>query len=205
MNIITQNQENGNIVISDQGGIKLITSSINVHQHPRNKDWLLINDSLIPLEEKGLSIPISNLTINGVKDFNNIEEVKNTFYSSISLNKGGSNRPIDPKENDPYWKVYQDQNTYEKLLLFAEMNVMGSPTINNDRDGKLVTKEYYCQFTSFFIRITLNYYYLINDPTKISHILMSGHTSYVTLPLKAYHYDVNGDITYSYEIFSWQR
>ncbi|SED21719.1 hypothetical protein SAMN04489761_4657 [Tenacibaculum sp. MAR_2009_124] len=203
MNI--QVNENGNFAFIQNNKIKLITSTFNVHQHPRDKEVILFNNSFKSTEEGSLVVKFSDLTINGIKPpIQNIDYVKGVLFTDVPLRP--HTQPTLTRDNDPNYLVFKLQDTYEKLLTFLKANVyQGFPKEYNDSLGKLTKIEYYCEFQTFHVRVTLNYNYLASNPAKVSHILMSGHTEFVNLPLKAYHYDAQGNKTYTYEVFSWQR
>ncbi|CAM1355871.1 hypothetical protein [Tenacibaculum halocynthiae] len=202
-------ETNGNIVISDEIGVQSILPFAFIHRHPRNENAILINDTLnYKSDKEGISVLASRIThINDTKFRGSVSDVLLKVKDTITISGKVESTPkvTDPKESDPYWKVFNDANTYEKLLNFVQLKDSDGGGELKDANGKLQRIEYYCQFTAFFIRVTLSYYYLSTDPTKISHILMSGNTTNVPHPLKAYHYDANNAITHTYELFSWQR
>ncbi len=200
MNI--QVNENGNFAFISNNEIKLITSSFNIHQHPNDKNAILFNDKFEPTEEGSLSVQFDKLTINGKKpQVENIFQLKGVLFNDIPLKQG--QQPSLDRENDPNYIIFRLQTTYEAMLNFIESNAHKDYPQLKYNDGKLVQKEYYCDFQTFSIRVTLNYYYLANN--QISHILMSGNVEKVALPVKAYHYSDNGNTHHTYEVFYWQR
>ncbi|WP_299134587.1 hypothetical protein [uncultured Tenacibaculum sp.] len=188
--------ENGNIIVlNDKKQIVLVSSKVVLNQHPRIKEGVLISDQITKNEEQGVSVLSTNLLLNGKNISGDIQSVFRKLSLELSLNGILDKKVVSV---DPYKKVWEDAKTYEKLLLFVKGNDQDGATEIKDGNGKVTRVEYYCQFDTFFIRVHLNYYYLTSDPSKISHILMSGNTEHVLLPLKRYNYTTNG-VSYTYE------
>ncbi|MDB0601346.1 hypothetical protein PL373_09330 [Tenacibaculum maritimum] len=114
-----------------------------------------------------------------VKQYNHVEN--SVTYSYITV-------------QDLHYRLKADfgfMNTYEQILTFVsthQFNIGGE----KHQDGKLVEKEYYCQFQTLSLRVTLRYYY--KHSGLISHILMSGTTNGLENPTKVYRYNNAGEI-----------
>lgn len=190
-------EENGNIVITRANGdILYILPSMYVHQHKRNKNAILLNNSpSYGSELSGISILASNVDSVGDVHFNgDVKELKELLSTQIAVSGVVSNQqePLS-KENDPNYVAYLQANTFEKLLAFVKANKsnIGGVTV---RDGKIVEEEYLCQFETFIIRVTLSYTYRVDNPNLVNEVLMFGSTEYVLKPIKVYQYDVNDEI-----------
>ncbi len=194
-------EDNGNIVImKTDGEILHILPSMYIHQHPRKKNAILITNSPTYMNEHlGISILASAVKDIGGENFNgDVKSLKSALSKRIVVSGNVLPPKEDPqplrKENDPRYVEYLLANTFEKMLVFAkEHNIYSGDGVW--RDGKLVQEEFFCQFTTFTIRVTLNYFYREDKPNLIRYISMFGSTGHVHKTKKVYLYDNEDNLT----------
>lgn len=192
-----QQAENGNIIIKDRNGrFTHILSSMSVQRHPRKDNALVIYSSDIQ-DKKGIEfLANQRIYINNKPRQLTAETLLKVLSTEIVLGGANSSTETKPKrkEEDPNYVAFLQANTYEKLLAFVKKHNkrVGGKNIQN---GKLIEEEFYCQFHTFTIIVSLRYHYKTSNPNLIDYILIWGSTQYVTKPKKVYVYDRNNAIT----------
>jgi len=199
-----QQSANGNIVITGtSGAIEHILPTITIHKHPRypNEAILITHNTNYKDEQQGITILARNVTnVNDTRFHGNAQSLKSMLENELVLQGGTREAPPKTKEQDPMYVAYLQANTYEKLLSFVKEHQDNIGGKRHHEDGRISEEEFFCQFETFIIRVTLRYYYKLDNQTLINYILMSGSTSYVHEPKKVYVYDGNNTITgYVYE------
>ena len=197
--------DNGNIsLLSNDNDILAILPHICVFQHPRVQNAILINTSGDPKDEKqGFVYLLQNGISLNDKTYHDFQELATALKTSVQLS-GALPTEVLP-EVDALKQTFDAITEYEQLYLFAQAFSTSSFPIKKDPSGKIIKEEYYIPFKAGSTIIVLNYYFLEGDSSKISHILLSGGTANIPLPLKTYNYDADGNITHSYEVYSWSR
>ena len=197
--------ENGNIIIKDsQDKTIAITPKIYVFKHPRKQNAIVINGSGIYNDE--LNSIEGNLQ-QGIYVNDNKHTSLDTLFADLSnqivLSGKKASAIAAPSDNEPNRAVFESITDYEVMYLFTKEYSKTVNPIKKDETGKIIEEEYLLQFTDLVARITLTYYYLSGN--TISHILMSGTTQNIALPIKTYMYDANNNISHTYEVVTWKR
>ncbi|CAA0215031.1 hypothetical protein [Tenacibaculum maritimum] len=210
--VIVQNIYKQYAAIKDYEGVISFITDLDNHSKNEEKDGGKMQKIEYRYVADGLTISI-NLNYKYKKDNPNsidyIEMTRNHVVNSKvsnGLGISGINKMIKKYSYDPvvsisyisradlgnlYRAEYDAITTYEDMFKFItehKSNVGGEKFQN----GKLVEKEYYCQFHSFAIRVTLRTYYKASKPNLISHILMFGNVAKVVKPTKVFRYDNTG-------------
>ena len=197
--------DNGNIsLLNNDNQTLAMLPHLCVFKHPRVENAILLNTSGDPKDEKhGFVCALDNGISVANNTYYDFEELMATLKSTIQLN-GQALAEVLP-EVDALKQTFDAITEYEQLYLFAQAFSTSSLPIKKDPSGKVIKEEYYIAFNTGSATLVLNYYFLAGDSSKISHILLSGSTVNIPLPLKTYQYDANGNITHTYEVYSWSR
>ena len=193
-----QQATNGNILLLDnENDIQHILSSVFIHKHPRKEDAILITDRVTATNEtQGISLLASTIESINEESFNgDVYDLLERLSATITLNGTVATKNEAPltKENDPNYVTYLQANSFEKLLAFIQLHKSNIGGVKEE-NGKVLEEEYFCQFETFIIRVTLAYSYRTDKPNLIDEILMYGSTEYVLKPIKVYQYDINDNI-----------
>ena len=193
-----QQENNGNILLLDsENDIQHILSGVYIHKHPRKENAILITDGISATNEtQGISLLASTIESINEEIFNgDVYDLLERLSTTITLNGTVATKNEAPltKENDPNYVAYLQANTFEKLLAFIKLHKSNIGGVKEE-NGKVLEEEYFCQFETFIIRVTLRYTYRTDKPNLVDEILMYGSTEYVLKPIKVYQYDVNDNI-----------
>ncbi|CAA0177426.1 conserved hypothetical protein [Tenacibaculum maritimum] len=192
-------EKNGNItIVGVSGAIEHILPVAYIHKHPRypNEAILITGDMDYKNEERGIAIVARQVTyINDKRFKGNVHTLKAQLEEEFVLKGNPKDTIPKTKETDPMYVAFLQANTYEKMLAFVKEHQDNIGGKKYYRDGRISEQEFFCQFETFIIRVTLRYYYKRGDNTLINYILMYGSTANVHEPRKVYVYDANNTIT----------
>ncbi|MFL0077009.1 hypothetical protein [Tenacibaculum maritimum] len=202
---ITQ-KNNGNILIQNlQNKFIALMPKVFVFPHPRKQNAIILNGTGIYGDDIN-SIEGSldqGIYVNGNR-FSNLNSLINEIQKEVVLNGNRSSISTDMlQEQNINRAMFESITDYETMYQFTKEHSKTAIPLKTDASGKINKEEYLLQLNDLVARITLTYYYLYED--KISHILMSGSTGNIALPLKTYMYGDNNEITHTYELSTWQR